>query len=305
MDGFETGEIGVGVVTGIRRWRLDDLGWLQGISYREQWAPGENVAVHGGNGLPVEPVAPFTTTIAFDGRGNMIVRTAPAEPGPECLDLSCGSCGYYGYFDGCAQYGSGGVTGIIEGYGHVIIGTKGFRAQKARIVALCPAPARSEGLTVGGSMWSITWDSAPLDNPPGGLALMGRNYPEIPIFADEAAMLAAHPTDEGTEPPPNEKVDHAAQYGLGLCGVPGCPCSSPTFRRIVAAPRRYFFTSAASAANPFAWGALDGDRDYDNDTKPEKPANPFLGAIEAKKAQRPYPSSWLGARKSRRAELRP
>lgn len=52
--------------------------------------------------------------------------------------LGC-SCGFYAYYNGYNEYlDSNAIVGIIEGYGETVIGTRGFRSQKARIVALAP-----------------------------------------------------------------------------------------------------------------------------------------------------------------------
>ena len=206
MDGFETGEIGVGVVTGIRRWALDDDGWLRGISYGERWQPGENVAVHGGTGIPPERTPDGGFAAALNG---MITAIGGQPTTRSCTALACGDCGYYAYFDHVAQYGQRGITGIIEGYGHVIIGTKGFRAQRARIVALCVAP-QPEPREPGVFIFHV---GGPGKAPAIGIARMVHNYPDIPIYATEAEMLAAHPTDKGTyvEPPPDP--DRPAPWG--------------------------------------------------------------------------------------------
>jgi hypothetical protein len=62
------------------------------------------------------------------------------------------------------------VAAVIEGYGETLIGTRGFRCMKARIVALQPTDAR-------------------------GLEACFNNYPDIPLFDDFAGMLAEFPPD--------------------------------------------------------------------------------------------------------------
>lgn len=58
---------------------------------------------------------------------------------------ACG-CGFWAYWDmlslAANRFGSGTgipVIGIIDGYGRVLIGEKGFRSQRAKITALAPA----------------------------------------------------------------------------------------------------------------------------------------------------------------------
>lgn len=49
------------------------------------------------------------------------------------------TCGFYAYLNGINGYQSNcHVIGVIEGYGETTIGTRGFRAQKAKILALAP-----------------------------------------------------------------------------------------------------------------------------------------------------------------------
>lgn len=50
------------------------------------------------------------------------------------------TCGFYAYLNGINGYQKNcGVVGVIEGYGETTIGTRGFRAQKAKILALSPS----------------------------------------------------------------------------------------------------------------------------------------------------------------------
>lgn len=52
-------------------------------------------------------------------------------------------CGFYAFTseDDPEYMQAGRVLGIIEGYGETLIGTRGFRCSKARILALAPSPA--------------------------------------------------------------------------------------------------------------------------------------------------------------------
>jgi hypothetical protein len=84
--------------------------------------------------------------------------------------------GFYAYYDGSRDYHEkGDITGIIEGYGETVIGTKGFRCMKARIIALKPS----------GSI------------PVTKIDTLKRLYPDVEFFTDLHKMLAAHPTDVG------------------------------------------------------------------------------------------------------------
>lgn len=79
-------------------------------------------------------------------------------------------CGFYAYLTGHNEYHTDDrATGIIEGWGEVLIGTKGFRATKARVVAL----------------WAGTF--AERDG-------LRQSYPGVPIFDSLTNMRAAYPT---------------------------------------------------------------------------------------------------------------
>lgn len=83
-------------------------------------------------------------TVCSCGCGAVIPGADVAmEPQP-CSGIapSCG-CGFYGYQEGSCDYytpGSGeqkgAVGGVFRGYGKVVLGTRGFRAEKAEILAL-------------------------------------------------------------------------------------------------------------------------------------------------------------------------
>jgi hypothetical protein len=148
-----------GVVTGMRNWHLDDLNRLTGMVYKQSvWTPGENHAVCNKKRYG------YTTPGTLE----------PVNPDPHDM-LNC-QHGFYAYYDGSRDYHEkGDITGIIEGYGETVIGTKGFRCMKARIIALKPS----------GSI------------PVTKIDTLKRLYPEVEFFTDLHKMLAAHPTDVG------------------------------------------------------------------------------------------------------------
>lgn len=112
------------------------------------------------------------------------------------------TCGFYAYFDGSNDAGEFWVTripAVIEGYGVVTIGSRGFRCEKARIVA-------------------FTQDAF------GEFDFS--EYPGIPVYKTEADMLAAHPTsspeDFGITPePPRRQPPSVYLYAAGVLGVSG------------------------------------------------------------------------------------
>jgi hypothetical protein len=127
MSDFGGTPLAVGTVTGHRAWNVDHLGRLRGITHPAVWLPGENVAAckgHRGSSM-------------YFGWG--VETPEKREP---CTDEqipvdSCG-CGFWAYHAGGdrPKPSDERAIGIVEGYGRTIIGTKGFRSQKARIVAV-------------------------------------------------------------------------------------------------------------------------------------------------------------------------
>lgn len=98
------------------------------------------------------------------------------EPEKPKHNLEACACGFYGYYDGSDDYHkSGYVSAVVEGYGETVIGTRGFRAYKARIVAL----------------------RIPKSVPVRSAALVARNYPDVPLFASFKQMVEEFPPDAG------------------------------------------------------------------------------------------------------------
>lgn len=116
MSDFSDRPFMAGSVVGQRSFLVDDLGRLTGVSQRAVFRPGENVAV-------------------------CVERSRPHQ----IATVNCG-CGFYAYFDGGANpyHRDECVEGLVEGYGVCSVGERGFRAEKARLVALVlPNPTRT------------------------------------------------------------------------------------------------------------------------------------------------------------------
>ncbi len=105
--------------------------------YREyEWIPGENQAL----------CIPHTPTIWMGGRipGNV----PPKDHSPGVVDEKC-HCGFWA-LDSLDRFNSimGGpvnpssIWGRVLGYGRVAIGTQGWRAEKAKIIALYLRPSQ-------------------------------------------------------------------------------------------------------------------------------------------------------------------
>ncbi len=172
FDGRER-EFAAGVVTGTRSFAVDKLGRLVGVAYPAVWRPGENVA------KCLLRTDQFAVHLMFGPNGNITPsssRTVDAQR-PEHSIAECAH-GFYGYYEGSNDYYEPGrVMAVVEAYGETIIGTRGFRASKARIVAL----------------------HIPSDIGVGVRRLVARNYPEVPLFDSFDAMVAEFPPDDGGE----------------------------------------------------------------------------------------------------------
>lgn len=141
-----------GEVYGAREWEVDSLGRLQGVSYSEVWRPGENVA-------KCRAVRRSKACAQGEcGRGHFGLPTRYTlagvtwNTGPDyCVEpAGCGGvnpdcdCGFWAYYDR-AQWGDAPVRGVVKAYGKTTLGTKGFRAEKAEIVALyLPEPVKAK-----------------------------------------------------------------------------------------------------------------------------------------------------------------
>lgn len=125
-------ELALGSVFAVRWFRPDQYGRLHAVNHKFVWKPGENVAR-----CQREEGGWFTTGLSFNILGyssstNVIV----AEE--EVAKDNC-SCGFYAFAEGCDDGGyftEGGVRGVIECYGRTILGTRGLRCEKARVVAV-------------------------------------------------------------------------------------------------------------------------------------------------------------------------
>lgn len=183
-------EFALGSVFGVRRFRVDRLGRLTGVHVRDVWTPGENVATC------------RTYTFRFAGVDEVV--KAPADKPHGATPADTCPCGFYAFTtltdtrwtpdDG--PY----VEGVIEGYGRTVIGTKGFRCEKARIVAVIIPPAPK---TVS---WLFTarW----LSSRRRKLAREIHDlYPDVYVTTHRRRALNRFPIHEGTRPSPDTDPD--------------------------------------------------------------------------------------------------
>lgn len=198
-----------GVVRGVRSFHIDKLGRLTGVVHHQVWRPGENgaecrkeedpyprgITINGvlgslgatysfvpstwGMGTPSS--SPATIQVIPDAKvGQQSLPAVVSEPSgpvpkPPHKFGDC-TCGFYGYYDGSNDYrDEDRVNGVVEGYGETVIGTRGFRAMKARIVALhIPDSVRDQYVS-----------------------FVARNYKDIPFFSSFKDMVAEFPPDGG------------------------------------------------------------------------------------------------------------
>lgn len=228
MSDFDGYELAVGSVKGIRSWNVDALGRLVGAA-GHVWTPAEQVAACKSPG-----------TLYMSSMSQWINMKLPDDsyemPKPPPHDLGRCSCGFYAYYDGSTSFHKPGwVDGVIGGWGKTVVGTKGFRCEKAQLLALAiPGSGKwrrwmptlngaffgwfalkSVMAAMDGHWWSFAiYVLGALINlaglilnlrHPAGMnrareKLLRRNYPEVAFYGSKRAMLKAWPLDRGYEP---------------------------------------------------------------------------------------------------------
>lgn len=227
MSDFSDRSFHVGSMVGLRAFKVDALGRLVGPSQGGIFKPGENeavckksdgsygVATMGGQTYYYSPgtwayaVDPATNSFAVPSVSQV---TAAAELGlaekavepndppkvkPKHVVAGAGClCGFYAYFDGLNDYMvTGRIAAVVEGYGTYMLGTRGFRSSKARLLGLIvPKFGRYEGA-------SFSTASADVMSP-AVLARVVHNYPDVPFYASQDEAIEAHPLHEPDLPTP-------------------------------------------------------------------------------------------------------
>lgn len=156
MSDFADRPFAVGTLTGLRAFRVDSLGRLRAPQQDSIWKPGENVA---------ECLARQTARLPFSpGTMRALGMSWPVdEPAEKKAPHRVGSmgctCGFYAYTDGTNGYhkpDKSTVEAIVEGYGVCTVGTRGWRSEKARLVALVN-PSAGRFWNFGSKFWIIWW----------------------------------------------------------------------------------------------------------------------------------------------------
>lgn len=162
-------------------WSVDTSALLRSMSHYLNYPVYTSTVTPSPSGLRTTVSIPAQTTGKKPRKGvasaqvNLpaLPETVRAEP---IHDMTECACGFYGYYDGSDDYHrTEYVSAVVEGYGETLIGTRGFRAMKSRIVAL---------------------------HIPEGVPLhlakkVARNYSDIPMFATFVDMVAEFPCDGG------------------------------------------------------------------------------------------------------------
>lgn len=231
MSDFSDREFHVGSLVGLRAFSVDSLGRLNGPAQGGIFKPGVNEAE-----CKVDPYLTAMQTklwqieaqmyglAAVEGsRGKKKRRqaelsaaaVAPREatkPRHSVAGLGC-KCGFYAYFDGMNDYmQTGRVAAVVEGFGLYTLGTRGFRTSKARLVALIEPPmGKAESYYVGMFLHSGTTTtqrpSTSESMTPLLWSYIQRNYPDVPVFANQDDALSEFPLYQPEVPTPETADD--------------------------------------------------------------------------------------------------
>lgn len=236
MSDFSDRPFVAGVLTGLRAFRIDSLGRLTGVTYKDVWPPGENVAqchakpdyqqiarmyattstawtvssplASGGSVFP--PSSPYYITSMVPSRDKPISKKQEeaAKKDHTLAGLAC-QCGFYAYFDGGNDYltdpsavGYASMFGyttadedraprvgaVVNAWGLATVGSRGFRAEKAEVVALI-VPASTA------ARHEVAFTKA------------RRNYPDVQVFDTEKEAVRAFPLTDAAPYTPDTDPD--------------------------------------------------------------------------------------------------
>lgn len=150
MSSAEFSGMGLAIepVRGVRAFEVDTLGRLTGVTYKSVWRPGENTSECKRLSAD-DPASGFWAAynkgLLGPGSARRFVTASPmspvlsSDPGEteRSHDMTKCKCGFYAYYDGSNDYHTPDrINAVVEGWGQTVIGTRGFRAEKARILAL-------------------------------------------------------------------------------------------------------------------------------------------------------------------------
>lgn len=218
MSDFSDRPFVAGSLVGLRAFAVDRLGRLVGPSYPQIFTPGDNEAeckkdpyvesmyaslrsmqesvyraYYTPPPTPSQPkrsrwhiggstasVSPAPNDVPLASAAVEKVK-APEKPKHSLAGLDC-HCGFYAYFDGRNDYKDPDrIAAIIEGFGVCTVGTRGFRASKARLVAI----------VVPGKKF-----------PEAKFSRVVHNYPDVPLYTSRRKAIEAHPLTPPEVPTP-------------------------------------------------------------------------------------------------------
>jgi len=176
---FGAAELTIGSIRGYRSWRLTVDGRLKALHQSGIWMPGENTAVC--NGYPTAEQVP---TVEGEHYTETHRKRETWRMNHEMSDCAHGFYAYFspGKLDQAVTTATPVINGVIEGYGEVLVGSKGFRATKARILAASIEPYMG--------MWTLA-DFA--------IDRIRHNYPDVAFFDSALLMALEYPADEATK----------------------------------------------------------------------------------------------------------
>lgn len=167
-------DLGIEPVRGLRVWKWQD-GTFTGAAglvgqNSHHWKPGENVAEC------------QRAVMGFYVHQRQIgTFTYDEPPHDKCSVVEPGcTCGFYAYWDvPVVDQSPFRIVGLVEGHGRVVIGEKGFRCQKATILAVATGQTGKAH-----------------DRLAASITIM---YPEVQVFRRVVDMLAEFPPSEPPE----------------------------------------------------------------------------------------------------------
>lgn len=195
---FRGADFALGSIMGVRTFGVHKEGLLQGLVFKQIWRPGENRAVCMKKG--VIPVGDGPTTAEAMARLKKLIGSSGPHVGGHMMNCDCG---YYAFYSDVENYyyetikdRSDRFCGIIEGYGLTVQGPKGFKAEKARIVALLvPDVSKFPAETTEEYLWRNKTGRVRIDEDI--IARTQRLY-DVPFFTSYEQMLSEFPITQSS-----------------------------------------------------------------------------------------------------------
>lgn len=173
-------------LTGYRQWRTDLSGALRSVSYDYTWSKAESA-----------------TCREIERTGGWLYGHSDEKHPAQIPADQCG-CGIYGWYqpDHSYQRHSGDVLGVVKVQGLTLMGTHGFRTQKAEVVAV----SRPKGLETGEGSTPEERARISVDRVLRWEADVQSRYPGIEVYSSPAELIMAHPPNDvsnliGEQPP--------------------------------------------------------------------------------------------------------